>query len=103
MTSRILGPFVALAALAAFAALVVVPVSGQGSPAAPALVVTAFGGGPAPAYKMPRTPWGDPDLQGVWSSDDMSNIPISRPAQFGDRVYLNDEEYAQRKKQIDRG
>ena len=55
--------FVALAALAAFAALVVVPVSGQGSPAPPPLVVTAFRG-PTPIYKMPRTPWGDPDLQG---------------------------------------
>ena len=43
----------ALAALAAFAALVVVPVSGQGSPAPPPLVVTAFGGGPTPIYKMP--------------------------------------------------
>jgi len=103
MTGRILGSVFALAALAAFAALVVIPVSGQGSPAPPALVVTAFGGGPAPAYRTPRTPWGDPDLQGVWSSDDMSNIPISRPAQFGDRLYLNDQEYANRKSQIERG
>jgi hypothetical protein len=103
MTGRILGSVFALAALAAFAALVVIPVSGQGSPAPPALVVTAFGGGSAPAYRTPRTPWGDPDLQGVWSSDDMSNIPISRPAQFGDRLYLNDQEYANRKSQIERG
>ena len=103
MTRRMFGSVVALAALAAFGALVMVPVSGQGSPAPPPLVVTAFGGGQAPAYKMPRTPWGDPDLQGVWSSDDMSNVPISRPAQFGDRLYLNDEEYAQRKQQVDRG
>ena len=28
-------------------------------------------------YKAPRTPWGDPDLQGVWSSDDMENIPMA--------------------------
>jgi hypothetical protein len=103
MTRRMFGSVVALAALAAFGALVMVPVSGQGSPAPPPLVVTAFGGGQAPAYKMPRTPWGDPDLQGVWSSDDMSNVPISRPAQFGDRLYLNDQEYAQRKQQVDRG
>ena len=26
-------------------------------------------------YKAPRTPWGDPDLQGVWSSDDMQSVP----------------------------
>src|SRR6185436_9154073 len=54
-------------------------------------------------YKTPRTPWGDPDLQGVWSSDDMSNIPMSRPPQFGDRLYLDDKEFADRQSQIDRG
>jgi hypothetical protein len=52
-------------------------VSGQQSRATPpALVVTAFGGKPV-EYKAPRTPWGDPDLQGVWSSDDMENIPMA--------------------------
>ena len=28
-------------------------------------------------YKAPRTPWGDPDLQGVWSSDDMEGVGIA--------------------------
>ncbi len=52
-------------------------ISGQQSRATPpALVVTAFGGKPVD-YKAPRTPWGDPDLQGVWSSDDMENIPMA--------------------------
>jgi hypothetical protein len=96
----------AIVALAVFAAVStpgIARVSGQGTTAPPALVITAFGGEQAPPYKMPRTPWGDPDLQGAWSSDDMSNIPISRPAQFGDRLYLNDQEFAQRKAQVSRG
>ena len=38
--------------------------SGQGG-SVPALVVTAHNGGPATPYSVPRTPWGDPDLQGV--------------------------------------
>ena len=42
----------------------------------PPLVITAFGG-KAVDYKAPRTPWGDPDLQGVWSSDNMSGIPTA--------------------------
>ena len=64
--------------MAATIALVAsLPVSGQGT-AAPPLVITAFNGGPAPAYTTPRTPWGEPDLQGVWSSDD-ATFPISRP------------------------
>ena len=41
----------------------------------PPMVITAFGGKPV-TYKAPRTPWGDPDLQGVWSSDDMEGVPI---------------------------
>jgi hypothetical protein len=28
---------------------------------------------------IPRTPWGDPDLQGVWSSDDEAGVPFERP------------------------
>ena len=39
----------------------------------PPMVITAFGG-KAVTYKAPRTPWGDPDLQGVWSSDDMDGV-----------------------------
>jgi len=78
-----------------------VPVSGQAG-AAPALVITAYGGGPAINYPSPKTPWGEPDLQGVWSSDD-ATMPMQRPANFGDRLYLNDEEWAARQKQIQQG
>jgi hypothetical protein len=31
-------------------------------------------------YKAPRTPWGDPDLQGVWSSDDMEGTGMAARA-----------------------
>ena len=47
-------------------------------------------------WELPRTPWGDPDLQGVWSSDDMRNVPLERPREYGTRRFLNDEEYAKR-------
>jgi hypothetical protein len=98
-----LGTVSTLAAVATTAAFVSVPAAGQGSRAAPPpLVVTALGGA-QPKYQVPRTPWGDPDLQGAWSSDDMSGVPMSRPTQFGERLYLNDEEYAQRMKQVERG
>ena len=95
-----------LASLGAAATMTLVvtaslPVSGQNS-AAPPLVITAYNGGPASPYTVPRTPWGDPDLQGVWSSDD-ATMPMSRPQQFGDRLYLNDEEFAAREKQIKTG
>src|SRR5580693_1509028 len=48
-------------------------------------------------YTPPKTPWGDPDLQGQWPA--YANIPMQRPASFGTRAYLTDEEFAQRAKQ----
>ena len=31
-------------------------------------------------YRAPLTPWGDPDLQGVWSSDEEAGVPLERPS-----------------------
>jgi hypothetical protein len=91
------------------------PLSGQSSRATPpALVITAFGG-KAVDYKAPRTPWGDPDLQGVWSSDDMENIPMAAGQGRGGPgrgapqatpgqpppLYLDEAALAARKTQVD--
>src|SRR5689334_14101708 len=43
-----------------------------------------------------RTLWGDPDLQGEWTSEGEYGVPLERPAQFGTRAFLSDEEYAKR-------
>ena len=77
-------------------------VSGQKA-AAPPLVITAYNGGAPIPYTVPRTPWGDPDLQGVWSSDDTSGIPRERPKEFGTNLYLSDEAFAARRKQVEQG
>jgi hypothetical protein len=55
-----------------------------------------------PNWKAPRTPWGHPDLEGIWTTDDMRGVPLSRPAQFGQRMYLTDEEFAARAQQRER-
>ena len=73
----------------------------SGQSGAPALVITAYRGGPTAPYTVPKTPWGDPDLQGVWSSDDATGIPMSRPQQFGTGRYQTDEEFASGQKQVD--
>jgi hypothetical protein len=100
------------------------PVSGQQSPpqalprpygTPPPMVVTAFGGKPY-TYTVPRTPWGDPDLQGVWSSDDMEGVGIAAggggrgrggPAPAAGAapaapppLYRTDEEMEARRKQV---
>jgi hypothetical protein len=40
-------------------------------------------------YKAPKTAWGDPDLQGVYTNNDESGIPLERPNQFDGKT-LND-------------
>src|SRR5512136_2254080 len=49
-------------------------------------------------YTPPKTAWGDPDLQGIWPSTAMVGVPFERPAQFGNRLYLTDQEFKQRQK-----
>src|SRR5215831_8181928 len=43
-----------------------------------------------------KTPWGDPDLQGTWSSDDLRGIPVQRADEFAGRAELSDEEFSKR-------
>jgi hypothetical protein len=45
------------------------------------------------AWTVPRTPWGDPDLQGVWN--DATSTPLSRPGGLSDKQVLTDEEAAE--------
>jgi hypothetical protein len=57
-------------------------------------------------YTPPRTPWGDPDLQGKWPATAMVGVPLQRDEALGTRNELTDEEFADRvaraKEQSDR-
>ncbi|MGA0805413.1 MAG: hypothetical protein ACO3PV_02705 [Pseudohongiellaceae bacterium] len=48
----------------------------------------------AAEYTAPKTPWGEPDLRGTWPINHLISVPLVRPAEFGDRLYMTDEEYA---------
>jgi hypothetical protein len=52
-----------------------------------------------PHWKAPRNAWGQPDLEGIWTTDDMRGVPMQRPASFGTRQHMTDEEFAERAKQ----
>jgi hypothetical protein len=52
------------------------------------------------AQAAPRTAWGDPDLQGIWPSGHLINVPFERPPAFGTRAVLTDAEFAQRAAQL---
>ena len=53
---------------------------------------------PPPAAGQPssattfQTPWGDPDLQGIWAND--VSTPLERPDRFGGQAELSQEELA---------
>src|SRR4029077_16098734 len=89
---RFFGPFAAMAAVASIFVLAARPVVAQARQAPSA----------AKTWAQPKTPWGDPDLQGTWTSDDCIGTPMNRPANFGNRLYYTEQELADRKKLIDK-
>jgi len=82
----------ALTALTGAAIITTAGVSGQGRSAdvlgkgrvdspgviAPDGSVPALG-----SYKAPKTPWGEPDLQGTWNANDLQGIPMQRAESVG--------------------
>lgn len=78
-----------------------------------AIALPAAGQVPAPAKSSPkvavknaapkkpvtlRTPWGDPDLQGVWN--DATSTPLQRPTGLAEKDVLNDAEAAEFRAQL---
>ena len=49
-----------------------------------------------PNWKAPTTAWGHPDLEGVWTSDDMRSVQMGRAPQYGTRESLTPEAFARR-------
>src|SRR4051812_4406027 len=55
---------------------------------------------PGPALKAPasmtpalKTPWGEPDLQGIWTSD--SDTPLQRPARYANQEFFTPTQRAE--------
>jgi hypothetical protein len=64
-----------------------------------ALAMASASGQDAP---VARTSWGEPDLSGTWTSQPELSVPFERPAEFGERRELTDEEFAARAAQVER-
>src|SRR5204863_13920 len=76
-------------------------VSGQGRVDSPG-VMTPEGGVPAlGSYKVPKTPWGEPDIQGTFNANDLQGVPMQRAETVGMRYRLTDNEFNQRVAQRD--
>ena len=63
-----------LAVVVGMTVLAGVRVAGQSPTATPGAFKV-----PAATYTPPRTPWGDPDLQGIW--DNRTSVPMERPTE----------------------
>ena len=46
----------------------------------------------APAVAL-KTPWGDPDLQGIWT--DETDTPLQRPAKYADQEFFTEAQRAE--------
>jgi hypothetical protein len=67
------------------------PVAGQGQAAPPP------GETPGQAGPAPKTPWGAPDLQGIWTNT--HEVPLQRPAKFANQEFFTDAEREELDKQ----
>ncbi|MDX1562535.1 MAG: hypothetical protein R3305_06385 [Gammaproteobacteria bacterium] len=52
--------------------------------------------GPAAAQSTAPLPWGDPNLEGSYTTDNWIGVPFSRPERYGTSELLPDDEYAAR-------
>jgi hypothetical protein len=78
------------------ASLTVAPMAGQ---RAPCRERTFKGERP---WTAPRTPWGDPDIAGIFTNVYENGTPFERPDQFAGREFVTEEEFAQRLTQAQR-
>ncbi len=78
MRNQLVNAAAIVAALCAVMPLAVTHAAGQ-------LPAPSTARAPATPYVPPRTPWGHPDLQGIYSNDDETGTPMARPARFEGR------------------
>ena len=82
MTERLSGSMI-MVAIASAAAIISVPIS-------PTSAQAPLGSGTTPALK---TPWGEPDLQGIWT--DEFDTPLQRPAKYAEQEFFTQAQRAE--------
>src|ERR1035437_9098488 len=78
------------AVVVALASVAPMPVAGQAPPAAAKVSGKTSS---AKAWTAPRTPDGQPDLQGIWSNPTIT--PFERPAKVSGKAVLTEQEAAE--------
>jgi hypothetical protein len=85
MRDRLSGSMITVA-ISAAAIGVVISASVTGTQAQTGSAQTA-------AAQTQKTPWGEPDLQGIWT--DESDTPLQRPAKYADQEFFTDAQRAE--------
>src|SRR5688572_1835556 len=67
-----------------------------------AAVIVVAGVGTQAQTQVLRTPWGDPDIQGIFTTDDELGVPFERPQQFAGRDVVSEKEFEERQAQAQR-
>ena len=84
MSHRRLASTGVLLVVTALVSLTPMPVAAQASSSGPRVSSEGKAGSP------PRTPWGEPDIQGIW--DFRTVTPMERPEKFAGKEFLTDAE-----------
>jgi hypothetical protein len=53
----------------------------------------------ATGWTAPKTPWGHPDIHGLWPSTEWKGVPLQRSEELGTRNVLTEDEFAARERQ----
>ncbi len=94
MSNRVLISGAVLAVLILSASPAVLPAAGQAlsNTVPPEDAALAEWPPPPSTYTLPRTPWGDPDIQGIW--DYLTFIPMERPDEYAGTPVLSEQGWA---------
>jgi hypothetical protein len=93
MRKRFSGSMITLAIAAAAAGVISAPTMRASAQAPAAPGATTAPPAPAPAAPTLKTPWSDPDLQGIWT--DETDTPLQRSPKFGSQEFFTEAQRAE--------
>jgi hypothetical protein len=88
--------WLALSGLAVATALAVAPATDARAQAQPVPAEQTAAAVADPDWEVGHFSWGDPNIEGTFTSRDMSGIQMERNPRYGDRAMLTPEEFEQR-------
>jgi hypothetical protein len=77
--------------------MIMVTIGAAGSAVTPMSITPTSAQAPAASVTTPpaalKTPWGEPDLQGIWTAE--FDVPLQRPAKYADQEFFTEAQRAE--------